>query len=73
MTNQAIRCIGTSGRTTTYKVADDKVEGGEAAVIAVDEDLFDGPVVNCVTCSAYKCSHAFAVRRFVADKYGRTV
>lgn len=58
---QDVRYVGSVRGTATYKVADPKVECGEATVIVVD-DGSDEPAVHCLTCSAYKCVHAERAR-----------
>jgi hypothetical protein len=62
----SVRYVGTAGRTSTYKVADTKVEGGEAAVILVGDGSVS-PAVQCLTCPAYKCEHARAVVVFAME------
>lgn len=62
MTQPAIRHVGTIRETSTFKVADDKVEHGEAVVIVVGERA---PTINCLTCGGYKCLHARAIAELI--------
>jgi hypothetical protein len=59
MPGPSIRHVGTTNGTSTYKVIDDKVEGGEATVVVFG----DPPTIRCLTCrvissfSALTCKH----------------
>lgn len=64
MTKPAIRHVGTIRETSTFKVADDKVENGEAAVIVVGTF---SPVISCLTCGGYKCLHARAIAELIGE------
>lgn len=64
MTLSAIRLVGTVRETSTYKVADDKVESGEAVVLVIGSVA---PVITCMTCGGYKCAHARAIASHIGE------
>ena len=63
MPTKAIRHIRTTNGVSTYKIADDKIDGGEAAVVVTREDG-GREIAHCVTCSRTErndgagCAHA---------------
>jgi len=71
MPGPSIRHVGTTNGTSTYKVTDDNVEGGEATVVVFG----DPPTIRCMTCrglsslSASPCKHT--ERIFIRLRDGR--
>lgn len=68
-----IRHVRTSNGVSTYKVADDKTEAGEATVVVTREES-GAEIAHCVTCSRTErhngagCAHA--KRIYLRLQYG---